>query len=191
MPSHIQYVGPGNTESYSHTSEFEPNWDDERTPATLGRQGALSKPDFDYTNIGVLMPQNDAAEIMYIGNQFPHSTKTGKIIVYPHIHYLQDEAGVPVFKMDHRFYNNGETPPAFTTGLSTADGAGLVFPYTSGTILQIIEFPPIEIDNVLPSMWYDIKVYRDDNAVAGDVVLKGFDFHRPIDTLGSEQLYIK
>ena len=166
-------------------------WDDERTPATLGRQGALSKPDFDYTNMGLLMPQNDATEILYITNQLPHSTKLGSITVHPHIHYLQDEADIPVFKIDYRFYNNGETPPSFTTGLSTADGDGLVFTYTSGTILQIILFPEIDLSDVLPSMWYDIKVYRDDNVVTGDVVLKGFDFHRPIDSLGSEGEYTK
>lgn len=191
MPSYIQYANVGNAESYSNTSQHEVNWDDERTPATLGRQGAASKPDFDYTNLGLLMPQNDATEIIYITNQLPHSTKNGDITIYPHIHYIQDEAEEPVFKMDYRFYNNGSTPPSFTTGLSTANGAGLVFTYSSGSILQIIRFPSIDLTNVLPSTWYDIKVYRDDNTVTGDVLLKGFDFHRPIDGIGSEQQFTK
>jgi len=191
MPSYIRFTGPGNAGSRSNTSEYEANWDDERTPATLGRQGALSKPDFDYTNLGLLMPQDDPAEILYVTNQLPHSTKDGDITVHPHIHYLQDEAEIPVFKIDYRFYNNGTTPPSFTTGLSTADGDGLVFTYTAGTILQIIPFPDIALTDVNPSMWYDIKVYRDDDVVTGDVVLKGFDFHRPIDTLGSESEYTK
>ena len=191
MPSYIRFTGPGNAGSRSNTSEYEANWDDERTPATLGRQGALSKPDFDYTNLGLLMPQDDPAEILYVTNQLPHSTKDGDITVHPHIHYLQDEAEIPVFKIDYRFYNNGTTPPSFTTGLSTADGDGLVFTYTAGTILQIIPFPAINLTDVNPSMWYDIKVYRDDDVVTGDVVLKGFDFHRPIDTLGSESEYTK
>lgn len=191
MPSYIQYSRVGNIEGYSNTSEYEPNWDDERTPSTLGKQGALSKPDFDYTNMGYLMPQNDADEIIYISNQLPHSTRNGDITVHPHIHYIQDEAEIPVFKMDYRFYNNGVTPPSFTTGLSTANGDGIVFTYTSGTIIQIIPFPSIELTDARPSMWYDIKVYRDDNVVTGDVLLKGFDFHRPIDALGSEQLYVK
>ena len=191
MPSYIQYTGSGNAGSRSNTSEFEANWDDERTPATLGRQGALSKPDFDFTNIGVLMPQDDTAEIMYITNQLPHSTKAGDITIYPHIHYIQDEAEVPVFKIDYRFYNNGGAIPSFTTGLSTADGDGLVFTYPASAILQIIPFPSIALTDVGPSMWYDIKVYRDDDVVTGDVLLKGFDFHRPIDTLGSEQQYVK
>lgn len=191
MPNYLTIARQGNVESYGLSTEFTVDWDDERGPATLGRQGALSKPDFDYTNIGMLMPQDDAEEIMYISNQFPHSTKSGDIIVHPHIHYIQDEAEVPVFKIDYRFYNNGATVPDFTTGLSTADAGGLVFTYTSGAILQIIPFPSIDITDVNPSMWYDIKVYRDDDVVTGDVLLKGFDFHRPVNTLGSETEYTK
>jgi len=46
-------------------------WDDLRFPATATRQGALAKPDFDYTNIGLLFPQNDPTEIIYMIDQLP------------------------------------------------------------------------------------------------------------------------
>ena len=165
-------------------------WDDERSPAATTKRGSLDKPDYDYTNMGYLFPQNDTDEILYIQNQLPHSTKTGNIVIYPHVHYLQDEADSPTFKIDYRFYNNGVAVPPFTTA-STDDGNGAVFAYTSGTILQILQFAPIVVYDVNPSMWYDIKLYRDDNLVSGDVCMKSFDFHRPIDTPGSRTEYTK
>lgn len=44
-------------------------WTDESFPATRQRQGATQKPDFDYTNMGLLFPQNDTDEIVYIIDQ--------------------------------------------------------------------------------------------------------------------------
>jgi len=37
----------------------------------------------------------------------------------------------------------------------------------------------------------DFKIYRDDNVVTGDVLLKEFDIHYQIDAHGSRQEYIK
>ena len=37
-------------------------WDDLRAPFTQTKRGALDKPDFDYTNVGLLFKQNDTAE---------------------------------------------------------------------------------------------------------------------------------
>jgi hypothetical protein len=37
----------------------------------------------------------------------------------------------------------------------------------------------------------DIKLYRDDNVVTGDVLLKEFDIHYQIDGLGSVQEFVK
>jgi hypothetical protein len=190
MPNYVKYVNTGNVEAYSDDSRYGPSWDDERGPATLAKVGANSKPDFDFTNLGFLMPQNDADEKLYISNQLPHSTKNGTVTFGPHIHYIQDEVAVPTFKIDYRYYNNGTAVPTFTT-ISSADAVGNVFTYSSGTMLQIMRMPSITVEGVSPSMWYDIIVYRDDNDVTGDVLLKSFDFHRPIDTLGSEQEYAK
>ena len=142
-------------------------WDDLKFPATRIRQGATAKPDFDTTDIGLLFPQNDATEIAYIIGQFPHERKNGSDIS-PHIHFIQTSASEPVFKIDYRWYKNGDTPPSFTT-LTTNS---FVFTYTSGSILQIVSFPDIDgssIDAI--SSVIDVMLYRDDNVVTGDVMV--------------------
>ena len=163
-------------------------WDDLRFPATRIRQGATTKPDFDTTNLGLLFPQNDATEIAYIIAQMPHRMLLGSDI-HPHIHFIQSVAQQPTFKMDYRWYRNGDTVPgAFTT--LTASSFSYV--WSSGDLLQIVEFPAIvglAIDTV--SSIIDIKIYRQDNVVAGDVLVKEFDLHYKIDDRGSRQEYIK
>ena len=162
-------------------------WDDIRFPATRIRQGASAKPDFDTTDLGLLFPQNDPAEIAYIIAQMPHDYKLGTNLK-PHIHYFQDEAQEPVFKIDYRIYKNGVAPGGF----STITASTFVFTYTSGTLAQIVVFPEIDmsaIDTV--SAVIDVKLYRDDNVVTGDVLLKELDFHYKRDSLGSQFEYIK
>lgn len=165
-----------------------PRWDDLRFPATLIRQGATTKPDFDTTNLGLLFPQNDAAEIAYIIAQMPHNYKLGTALE-PHIHYFQDEADEPVFKMDYRVYKLGAaTIPSFTT----ITASNFVFTYVSGTLNQVVSFPEIDmsaIDTI--SAIIDIKIYRDDNVVTGDVLGKEFDFHYQIDGDGSRETFVK
>lgn len=164
-------------------------WEDLRFPATRIRQGATQKPDFDTTNMGLLFPQNDATEIAYIIAQLPHGTKSESSLS-PHIHFVQDEATEPVFKIDYRWYKNGEDPTGSFTTL-TIDN--FIYTYTSGSILQIAEFPMIDgtgIDTV--SSILDIKLYRDDNVVTGDVLVKEFDLHYQIDQeRGSRSEYVK
>jgi len=59
-------------------------WDDLRFPASQTKQGSNLKPDFDINNVGLLFPQNDADEIIYIIAQMPHDMKLGSNI-RPHI----------------------------------------------------------------------------------------------------------
>ena len=164
-------------------------WEDLKAPATTIRQGNTTKPDFDPTNIGLLFPQDDPTEIAYIIKQFPHARKNGSNI-RPHVHWIQESADEAVWKMDYRWYKNGDSVPATWTTL-TCDSP--VFTYTSGTMLQICAFPEIDgsaIDEV--SSIIDIRLYRDDDVVSGDVLLKEFDIHYQIDqTLGSRQEFIK
>lgn len=163
-------------------------FEDMRFNATRIRQGATAKPDFDTTNLGLLYPQNDDTEIGYISDQMPHAWKIGTSI-YPHIHYWQDEAQETVFKLDYRFADNGTDPSGSFTTIAASN---FVFTYTSGTILQIIAFPSIDLSAFSGlSLWFDFKLYRDDNIVTGDVLLKGFDFHYEIDRPGSRDEFTK
>ena len=175
-------------EQYNDLPKTNIVWDDLKAPATTIRQGATQKPDFDTTELGLLFPQNDPAEIAYIILQLPHARKNGSDIS-PHIHFIQSQATVPTFKMDYRWYKNGEAPSGSWTTLTSNSG---VFTYTSGDMLQIVSFPDIDgsaIDTV--SSIIDIRIYRDDNDVTGDVLFKEFDIHYQIDQIGSRQELIK
>lgn len=161
-------------------------WEDMRFPATRTLRGSNSKPDFDYTNLGYLFPQNDAAEKIYISDQMPHSwTQAGEI--RPHIHYVQTGGTLPTFKLSYRIYNNGAVIPEFQV-IATTTAA---FPYTSGSILQILLFPTISMADLGTSAWFDMILYREDNDVTGDVLMKGYDFHYPQDAFGSREEYVK
>ena len=111
--------------------------------------------------------------------------------IYPHIHYIQDEAGTPVFELQYRFYNNGTAPPAWTT-IDTSAGDGPIFDYVSGDLLQIVRFPPITLVGLGSSTWYDMILYRQTgDGVSGDVLFKGFDWHAQFDSIGSRKEYTK
>ena len=163
-------------------------WDDERFPLTRDKQGQTAKPDYDFTNMGLLFPQDDDTEIVYISHQFSHGWVLGSDIT-PHIHYVQDEAEEPVFKLAYRWYENGGDPTGSFTVISAST---FTFTYTSGSILQRALFPAIDASaiNSLSSM-LDMKLYRDDNVVSGDVLTKEFDLHCLFDTMGSVGVYSK
>ena len=48
---------------YRGLPDGQERWDDLTGPLTRGLQGSADKPDFDYTNFGLLFPQNDTSEI--------------------------------------------------------------------------------------------------------------------------------
>jgi hypothetical protein len=155
--------------------------------ALQSKQGANLKPDFDFTEVGALFPQNDTSEILYIIAQLPHSYKEGST-VYPHVHYRQTSALVPIFKIDYKWFNIGEQIPA---NFTTLEMDTVAIPYTSGSIQQINNGVSISgIGKKISSIML-IKLYRDDNIVNGDVLTYQFDIHHEIDSFGSKQEYIK
>lgn len=163
-------------------------WDDLRFPFTRDKQGQNALPDFDFTELGLLFPQNKPSEIVYLIAQFPHSMKLNSDIS-PHVHFIQSGQTGPTFKMDYRWYDIGDTVSSTFTTIATNS---LVFEYTSGDLMQIATFPDIDGSNVdTISSFMDIKIYRDDNDVEGDILVKEFDIHYQIDTNGSQTEYEK
>ncbi len=164
-------------------------WDDLRFPATYEGTGVNNKPDFDFTNLGLLFPENNETEIVYHIAQFSHSRKSGSNLS-PHIHYIQEEATPATFVMEYKWYDNGDTVPGSWTTLETSTG---IYEYTSGSMLQLLEFPTIDgssLTEISSSM--DIKVYRKTgDGVSGDVLYKEMDIHFEIDGFGSDTLYTK
>ena len=160
-------------------------WTDLPISASQTKLGANLKPDFDFTNVGLLFPQNDATEKIYSVIQMPHQKKMNTPLDF-HVHFVQSSALLPIFKANIRFFNNGAVIPSYST-ISTADGSGPVFSYPgSGSILQKINFPLIQPpDNETLSANIDIIFWREDNVVAGDVLVKYIDFHYQKDSQGS------
>ena len=168
-------------------------WDDLSIELNRGKQGQIDKPDYDFTNLGLLFPQNSTSEIVYAIVQMKHQKKMDTMI-YPHIHYIQSSANKPIFDLQYKFYNNGELVPASFTTVKTNDVGGNqgVFTYTSGNLLQIASFPPIAAPtNETVSANFEFKLFRNDNVVSGDVLAKYFDLHYEIDTFGSNEQYEK
>jgi len=155
--------------------------EDLRFPATLVRLGALNKPDFDYTNVGLLFPQNDTSEVIYMNGQLPHAyaqhprDMLGGTPIIPHVHFIQTSSAVPVFKLAYKWYNNGEVVPANFTTITT-NALFAAYP-GSGNFGQIALFPAIDGTGKKASSVLHMKVWREDNVVAGDALVTEFDIH--------------
>jgi hypothetical protein len=163
-------------------------WDDLSFPLTQGKQGNTTKPDYSYTELGYLFPQNDADEILYLSVQLPHRWKIGSTI-YPHIHWHQSADQNVTWKIDYRWFNIGESVPGVW---STYTMDGLVIAYTSGNVHQISR-NVLGIDGTgkTLSSCLQIKLYRDDNVYTGDALATMFDIHIECDALGSSQEFVK
>lgn len=200
---HQQGIGPQRIGTGANYTQFDGSgtwtlvgaataFDDISAQLTPDKQGANNKPDYDYTNLGLLFPQNDATESIQVIIQFSHSKKLNTVI-YPHLHYIQAGTGTPIFEYYYRWYSNGgHVPSVWFTG-STVDGSRGIFSYTSGSMLQIAAFPavtpPMGDEGV--SSNFEIVLWRNDNIVSGDVLVKYYDIHYEVDTAGSDTQYTK
>lgn len=147
-----------------------------------------SKPDYDYTNMGLLFPQNDPTEIIYITVQLPHSWKEGTTI-YPHVHVRQSANQQAVFKLDYIWYNIGDEIPTVWTTYTMNEYA---IAYTSGNRSQILKNSVgISGAGKVISSILKIKLYRDDNVYTGDILADQFDIHIEVDSFGSEEQFDK
>ena len=157
---------------------------DLRFPATQLKRGATAKPDFDFTNIGLLFPQNDETEAIYIVAQMPHSWEEGTTI-YPHVHIRQAQATVPKFEMEYKIYDIGDTIPATFSSYVMDTGA---VTYTSGTIAQLISGSGgIDMTGFTASAIILIKLYRQTgDGIASDVLVDEFNIHYYADKFGKD-----
>ena len=163
-------------------------WDDLVMPLVSTMRGATAKPDYDYTNMGMLFPQNNKGEVVYITVQMPHCWKEGTT-VYPHLHFRRTASTIPAFYISYSWTNIGDTIAAFSaaTLLDTFTPA-----YSAGSIHQIAYLDGgIKGTNKTISSILNIKLYRNDNTVTGDVLAYQFDIHYLKDSNGSRQEYVK
>lgn len=166
-------------------------WEDMHFSLTSSKLGANAKPDVDYTNVGLLFPQNSTAEIVYFVGQMPHQWKAGSLI-YPHIHWQQMNTNVVVWKLSYKLLELGAAVPTNFTTIATTTN---VFPYVSGNLNQISAFPPITMTGHTISTVLLMKLYREDNVDAGagtgDALAFQYDIHYEIDSQGSNSEYTK
>jgi len=119
--------------------------------------------------------------------------------LHPHLHFIQTSSGVPNWLLHHRWQTNGLVK---TTGWTYGKWTNLAFEYDSGNLNQIIEFPPITPPSgVSISDIVQFRIYRDtdndstlfdgDDPIVGDVSAYMYDIHFQIDSLGSDDEYVK
>lgn len=165
-------------------------WTDRSFPFTPSSINPVTtKPDFDFTRLGLLFPQNDPSEKVYILDQMDHR-KLFDSAIRPHVHFIQETADIPTFKIDYKHYNNGADEPASFITIATT-GVGL-FTWSGNPMMQIVPFPEVSLVVAeLISAHLDLIFYRDDNLVPGDVLVKYFDYHYRMDSDGSRQEFVK
>jgi len=167
-------------------------WDDFRMPLTRDKQGQSSKPDFDFTHIGLLFPSGDDSEIVYLIVQLPHDWAIGTTIK-PHIHWKQSNGNNVVWKIDYRWFDNGDDIPGdFTTITATNQ----LYTYSAGDICQIDSWDGIDGGAIKDtSSIMHIKLYRNDAVDGGaggnDALAYEFDIHYQRDSNGSYREFNK
>jgi len=155
---------------------------------------ATSKPDFNQNEIEYLF-DGATTETVTGAAITSHGFKKGVegLEWYPHIHWMQERAGTVVWELTYKIHCIGGEEPIWSTPITTTTVSET---YTSGTIHQISIFDPIDVSEIdTTACIVKVKVSRlgadVNDTYAGDVRFNAFDFHVPIDQLGSRQEYIK
>ena len=160
-------------------------WEDLRFPATaINPAGAPSAMVFDTTNIGFTAGPSGTSVIAIIA-QLPHAWKEGSDI-YPHIHWMPmntDNKNV-YWRIEYKWVNRGDVEPTPWTTVniqSAAAGAAMTH--------QLSSFGAISGVGKTISSTLTIKISRIGgdtlDTFTGDALLKEFDIHYEIDTIGS------
>lgn len=197
MPNYLQYSKAGSIESFSHSSEYQSNWDDLKFPATaINPPGAASDPDRESTS-GMLLFDAAGTELIYALAQMPHGWKEGSTIS-PHVHWQKttSAAGNVAWRLQYKHSPIGEVMDAAWTdlGMVTSPVAGTPDNDTADehllTSLGQISMAGYTLSHCM--LFQLSRVGGDASDTYGaDARLIEFDLHYEIDALGSEQQYIK
>ncbi len=176
-------------------------WDDMRFPF-IGRNidTTSGRLDYDYAEMGVNFQSNAryaVTEQVSCICQMHHDYKLESQI-HPHLHWFQNANNIPNWLLVYRKYRNGDAVPStWVEAVSTP-----VVSYTSGTILQISNFPLIDMTGIdTVSGFVDFKLYRDTanasglfagaDPYSGSALSKEFDIHYQRDMPGSRSEFTK
>lgn len=197
MANYVKYANVGNVEAYTRSSQYQGNWDDLRFPATaINPPGQASDPDVEATS-GLLLFAAAGTELIYALAQMPHSWREGTNIS-PHVHWQKttSAAGNVAWQLKYKMAPIGEVMDAdwSDADIATATVTGTPDNDTADEHL-ITAFTDIAMDgkSLSDCILFQIARVGDDAAdtCGADARLLEFDIHFIIDTLGSEQEFIK
>lgn len=170
-------------------------YDDYDFPVSNLTQQAGGKPDKDYNEDEWLF--DDGGTETVVGSKITkHSyqidLKEGQteLLWYPHIHWMQDGVNEPAWQLRYKLCPAGQAEGSWVT----ISGSIPEFTYVSGSLHQISVLPTINVTGLLNTA-VEVKVQVSrlgaSDSYAGDARFMGFDFHVPIDQLGSRTEFIK
>jgi hypothetical protein len=155
-----------------------------------GLQDSGSKPDYDYTNVGLLF-DSAATESVFVTTKMPHSWAEGTNII-PQVHWVQGASGVVVWQLQYKWTNRNElVAGAFTTiTASTTD-----YTWSAGNLHQITKFAALSGTGKTVGSFLQIILSRlggdGSDSYAGDALTIQFSLRIQLDAIGTRQEYIK
>lgn len=169
-------------------------WDITRTQ-TVGTRVTLNNVEWsvEFTN------QATPSDYIFLNTQISHKWKVGSV-VYPHVHWWQNQNAVPNWLIQYRWQRNGLAQTTPWTNLALLSSA---FTYTSGTLNQI----SYNAGWITPPVWaglsdiLQIRLIRDSQnstwlfpwiwLYSWTVSATSIDTHIEIDMVGSSTEYTK
>jgi len=170
-------------------------WDDFSFPVNNLRVNPVtSKPDYNQDEIEFLF--DDSTTETVSGSRITsHKFKTGVsgLEWRPHVHWIQESSGDVVWQLQYKIHCIGDDEPSWSSPITTTAKSR---PYVSGALHQISSFAPIDVSSIdTTACIVKVRVSRLGGDAAdtyvGDARFDSFDFHVPIDQMGSRQEFIK
>ena len=206
MPNINEYVKNTGFGSGNNTTTFDTKgqmqhhgeatqWDDIVGDA-FGRKlnSSTGKLDYDWSENNLKFQSGGditkSADRLVWNVQKMHKVKTDSELRY-HIHFEKSDNTVRTFTLQYRIQGNGEEKTtSWTTLTTTTEPVNEVFPYSGGTLNQIVKFPPIDWSDVILSSTVNFRLARTDSE-SGDVHVSFVDGHVEVDSDGSNEEWVK
>jgi hypothetical protein len=155
----------------------------------------IAEGTLDFKNNAVL------ADYAVMNVQINHDAKIGAN-VYPHLHFFQNQNAMPNWMLQYRWQSNGQIKDATWKDLRMNVPA--ITPYVSGILVQIatVATPITPPETAGLSDVLQLRLIRDTNNAStlftggndtytGNAEALNFDIHYEINSIGSNQEYVK
>jgi len=201
MANYLQLKRSGRIEGYDDTTQYHVSWDDLKAPATaLNPPGQASDPDRE-ADTGLLLFDAGGTELIYTLMQMPHAWKEGSDIS-PHVHWTKttSAAGDVAWRLRYQILPIGAVGPD-----SWSDGGTVTSPVTgtpdNDTAWEhlLTSFADIDMTDGTSNYSLSTCILFEIARIGGDASdtygadarLLEFDVHYQIDSLGSEEEFVK